>query len=102
MRFLRSLTRIFLAALVATVGLVGAADAQTWTNLNPTGPVVGDYFSKGVYDPATNSMLLFGGERTYNAQTNEVTALNLTGAPQWTTVATSGPKPAPRNLPVVA
>jgi hypothetical protein len=76
----------------------------TWTQLNPLGaPPSTRGEQTSVYDPGTNSMIMFGGnpnEGTCNGSANDVwllTGANGFGAPTWTQLFPTGTLPTPRS-----
>jgi Galactose oxidase, central domain len=84
---------VFLFALIG----IEHAGAQTWTQLAPTGgPPVGRYESAGIFDPATNQMIIFGGVASGVGDFNDVWSLSLGASPQWTLLSPAGSAPPPR------
>ena len=79
-------------SLLLTVG----ADAQTWTDLQPTGPgPVPRSNAAAVYDPVDHRLVVFGGLIS-GGDTNDVWALDLDGN-TWTELTPGiGPTPATR------
>lgn len=82
-----------------------------WIELTPSGTAPTSREAAHVFfDPSTNRMLLFGGDHFTSAVTgfslNDYWALDhatgVSGAPQWTLLATSGTAPAPRGAGVIA
>lgn len=79
----------------------GQGGPSSWTRLAPAGgPSVRAYHS-AVYDPASNRMIVFGGQTTYgNLVANDVWVLSnangLGGIPTWTQLATLGMPPSTR------
>ncbi len=78
----------------------GQGGTSSWTPLPATGgPSVRAYHS-AVYDPASNRMIVFGGETTYgDLAVNDVWVLlnaNGMGTPTWTKLLTVGPPPSMR------
>ncbi|HKW13408.1 MAG TPA: kelch repeat-containing protein, partial [Candidatus Krumholzibacteria bacterium] len=65
-----------------------------WSKLAPTGPTPPQAVPQtAVYDPVRDRMLMLSAGYGDPATLNDVWALNLSGAPQWTRLATTGPKP---------
>lgn len=86
-----TLTVLALATISAHI-----ATAQSWTQLAPTGgPPSARLLPTGVYDPATNQMIIFGGS-AFSVDTNDLWALTLGGSPTWTLLSPAGTPPAPR------
>jgi galactose oxidase-like protein len=72
----------------------------SWTELLPSGdpPVARYYHSKGgIYDPAGDRMIVFGGNTYSSIYLNDVWALNLSGEPAWVRLGPQGGPPAPRT-----
>jgi galactose oxidase-like protein len=81
-----------LLMFLATRGL-----AQTWIQLAPTGgPPASRYLPTGVYDTATNQMIVFGGTDRLGSNFNDLWALSLGPSPQWTLLSPGGTVPSPR------
>lgn len=79
---------------------VGAASGQTWTQLTPTGgPPSARGGTGSAYDPATNQMIIFGGEDSLGNNLNDVWTLTLGAQQQWTQVPIAGSLPAGRLGP---
>jgi hypothetical protein len=82
------------------------ASTPTWTQLNPTGGGPNPRgFHSAVYDPATNRMIVFGGDPSIGYcfyRTNDVWVLEnangLGGTPNWLQLNTTGGPPSPRGL----
>lgn len=69
----------------------------TWNQILLSGtPPTGRTFPSMVYDPVRDRMLVFGGRDGSNNHYNDVWALNLSGSPAWTLVATGGTPPSTR------
>ena len=70
---------------------------QTWTQLAPTGGLPSARGGSGsAFDPATNQMILFGGEDSQGADLNDVWSLSLGAPPQWSQLTPLGSRPAGR------
>ena len=82
------------------------ASTPTWTQLNPTGGGPNPRgFHSAVYDPATNRMIVFGGDPSIGycyLRTNDVWVLEyangLGGTPNWLQLTPTGGPPSPRGL----
>ncbi len=79
----------------------GQGGTSSWTQLAPTGGPSVRAFHSAVYDPASNRMIVFGGQTTYGAfVANDVWVLSnangLGGIPVWTQLATVGLPPSMR------
>lgn len=78
----------------------GQGGQSQWIQLNPLGGPVQVRGASGVYDPATNRMIVFGGSSdSCGSPTNNVWVLShangLGGTPEWTQLTTAGgPIPA--------
>jgi hypothetical protein len=77
--------------------------SPAWVQLIPAGsppPARGEPAS-GIYDPASNRLILVGGRTTLGADFNDVWILShangLGGTPQWTQLFPTGTSPAPRG-----
>jgi hypothetical protein len=70
----------------------------TWTQLAPTGtPPPGLYWHSAIYDPIRERMIVFAGQTPgISYETNDVYALSLNGAPEWTHLAPAGTLPTRR------
>ena len=73
----------------------GHGPKPTWTQLGPTGgPPSARRAHSAVYDPATNRMIVFGGDNPCNPSTNDVWVLSNAngsgGTPTWTQLAPTG------------
>ena len=87
--------KLLFGALLLTCATTPGA-AQSWNQLAPTGgPPSGRYEPSGVYDAATNQMIIFGGG-VFGVDTNDVWTLSLGASPQWTLVSPAGTLPPPR------
>jgi hypothetical protein len=83
----------------------GASGTPTWTQLNPTGTLpVPRIFHSAVYDPASNRMIVFGGNNCFTAGAqfyNDVWVLTnangLGGTPSWSQLAPTGEPPSARE-----
>jgi len=80
----------------------GLGGTPTWKQLNPSGSPGTAEDSTAVYDPGSNSMIVFGGTLGGSA-TNQVWVLSnangLGGTPTWTQLSPSGTLPPGRNEP---
>ena len=80
----------------------GLGGTPTWTLLTPTGgPPSPRFAHNAIYDPATNSMTVFGGiDITFAVFFNDVWVLSnangLGGPPTWTQLTPTGGPPSPR------
>jgi hypothetical protein len=82
----------------------GLGGTPTWTQLSPSGtPPSCGVVPTAVYDPESNTLIIFGGTGPYSTSPpcNGVWTLSnangLTGTPTWTQLSPSGPLPAARN-----
>jgi hypothetical protein len=78
----------------------GLGGPQTWTRLPDT---QGRAFHSAEYDPASNRMMIFGGNRAFfGTNLNDVRVLTnangLGGTPQWIPLSPIGTPPAPREM----
>ena len=78
----------------------GAGGPPTWTQLSPSGAVPSPrWVHSTVYDPGSNSLIVFGGNNCFSGFYNDVWALShangLGGAPAWTQLTPSGTLPGP-------
>ena len=73
-------------------------ETRDWVALEPQGePPAGRYGHSAVLDPATGRMLVFGGrDLITGTYLNQVWALHLDGATEWSHLTPVGPAPAPR------
>ena len=82
----------------------GLGGTPTWTQLTPVGgSPSGRGFDSAVYDPVSNSLIVFGGDLAIgycNEETNDVWVLSnangLGGAPVWTQLSPTGGPPSAR------
>ena len=79
----------------------GTGGTPNWTQLSPTGtPPSVRYFHSTVYDPASNSMIAFGGYEACSGFGNDVWVLSnangLGGTPTWIPLSPTGTPPAAR------
>jgi hypothetical protein len=77
----------------------GIKGSPAWSRLSPTGPVPAPRWGHtSVYDPATNSLIVYGGNDCFRTTFNDVWVLRnangLGGAPFWTQLPLSGTGPA--------
>lgn len=73
-----------------------------WTQLAPSGSSPAPRLvHTAVYDPTTNSMIIFGGDNCFSTFFNDVWVLSnangLGGTPAWTQLAPTGTAPSPRE-----
>ncbi len=72
------------------------AGTPAWTELTPGGtPPRARYVHSAIYDPVRDRMVVFGGF-TGEFFVNEVWALSLAGAPEWTALTPGGTPPSGR------
>jgi len=80
----------------------GLSGTPTWMQLNPSGSPGTAEDSTAVYDPGSNSMIVFGGTLG-GSNSNEVWVLSnangLGGTPTWTQLSPSGTLPPGREEP---
>src|SRR5258708_7244894 len=88
------------------VWIPDAANARNgtpnWIAITPSGTApVARIYSGGVYDPSTNSLIVFGGSDCAGGFFNDVWVLSNAngevGTPAWTQLATAGTPPAARE-----
>ncbi len=100
------LLSVLIAFLLASIFPERAA-AQTWVQLSPTGqpPVGGISDMDAVYNPAGNTMVVFGGGLPGGPQYNATTALaganGLGGASAWASLPPTGQIPPARDYHTV-
>jgi hypothetical protein len=80
----------------------GVNGTPTWTQLSPTGgPPAPRLVHTAVYDPTTNSMIIFGGNDCFSGFYSDVWVLSnangLGGTPGWTQLSPGGTSPGPRG-----
>jgi len=78
----------------------GLGGVPTWTMLSPTGQPTQTHDGSAFYDPASQRLILFGGQTTAAVDTNAVSVLsNASGAgqPNWQQLSLSGNLPQPRD-----
>jgi hypothetical protein len=74
----------------------GLGGTPAWTQLSPTGgPADAIDGSTGVYDPATNTMIVFGGYPFVNSVWTLSNANGLSGTPAWTNLIATGKAGSP-------
>ncbi len=95
---LRRLSAILAALALFAIG----ASAQSWSLLSPSGTAPaarGFQGTTGVYDPASNRMIVFGGRDTNGNNLNDVWVLTnangLGGASQWINLIANGDSASP-------
>ena len=68
--------------------------SPAWTRLDATGASPGKrHRHVGIYDPAGQRMIVYGGSGDSDGQQADLRALALAGAPVWTELATTGTAP---------
>ena len=80
----------------------GQGGTPTWMPISPSGTApAARYRHNGVYDPTTNSMIVFGGSNCASGYFNDVWVLSNAngegGTPAWTKLSPSGKLPAARE-----
>jgi hypothetical protein len=80
----------------------GVGGTANWMQLTPSGTAPPTrMYAGGVYDPKTNSMIVFGGFNCSTGYFNDVWVLSNangeSGTPAWTQLTPSGPLPAARE-----
>jgi len=86
---------------VILLGAVTVSAASRWALLFPTTPIntLSRFAPTSVYDPATNSMIVFGGYVDGLTTQNDVLALShangLGGTPAWSTIIANGAAGSP-------
>jgi hypothetical protein len=87
-------------------GANGASGSPTWLPMSPSGSLPSPRIhAAAAYDPATNSMMLFGGNNCSKSYFNDVWVLsnaNGEGSPAWTKLAAFGTPPSVRESAAVA
>ena len=83
-------------------GANGQSGAPAWNSTSPAGSSpAARYRHTGVYDPNTNSLIVFGGSNCATGYFNDVWVLSnangLSGTPAWTKLAPSGTPPSARE-----
>ena len=78
----------------------GVSGTPTWSQLSPSGGAPAPrWVSSAVYDPATNRMIIFGGNSCFSPFYNDVWVLTnangLGGTPTWSQLSPTGPLPNP-------
>ncbi len=79
-----------------------AVGTLSWTSVSPSGSAPAPRLRhSSVYDPSTNSLIVFGGFDCTSTYFNDVWILsnanNFTGTPAWTHVLPAGTPPSPRE-----
>lgn len=111
----RFMARGLVVSLYVFLAAASTATGQSWTELTPDPDAVAGLpelasHTAGVFDPATNQMIVFGGVGPAStltppfSLTNEVWRLTgangLLGTPSWIKVTPDGPSsPLPRKWP---
>src|SRR5215469_4317525 len=76
----------------------GLGGTPSWTQLSPTGGTPSAYDgSAAVYDPATNTMMVFGGGNFDNSVWTLSNANGLTGTPAWKNLIANGALGSPKG-----
>jgi len=87
-------------------GANGASGSPTWLPMSPTGALPSPRIhAAAAYDPATNSMMVFGGNNCSKSYFNDVWVLsnaNGEGSPAWTKLAPSGTPLSVRESAAIA
>jgi hypothetical protein len=88
-------------------GANGAGGSPTWVEMSPSGTLpAARIHSSAVYDPTTNSMILFGGFNCSKTYYNDVWLLSnangVGGTPAWKKLTTFGTPPSTRESSAVA
>lgn len=80
----------------------GVNGVPSWSQLSPTGPPPSPRYASAVYDPNSNTMIIFGGSDCFSTYYNDVWTLSnangLGGTPAWTELSPAGSAPAPRDF----
>ena len=81
----------------------GNGGTPVWTQLAPTGTLPPSRSGHGaVYDPATNRMVVFGGNTSGDGDLNDTWVLTnangIGGTPQWIQLSPTGGPPTPREV----
>jgi hypothetical protein len=81
----------------------GEGGAEEWIQLNPAGSAPAPRIQHGsVYDPNTNTMIVYGGQDCFSTLYSDVWVLShangLGGTPTWTQLAPAGTSPGAREL----
>jgi len=80
------------------VWALSLAGTPAWTQLTPTGtPPSGRLCHSAIYDPVRDRMVVFGGREYWAPLLDDVWALSLAGAPEWTQLTPTGTPPSARN-----
>src|SRR5208283_2373974 len=87
----------FLASVIVSSSF---ANGQSWTRLFPSGtPPAARDAAPGVYDPASNRMIVFGGRNAKGENLNDLWVLKnangLGGTPQWINLIPNGATGSP-------
>ncbi len=83
-------------------GANGQSGSSAWISVSPSGTLpIARLHHTGVYDPNTNSLIVFGGSNCATGYLNDVWVLSDanggSGSPTWTKLAPSGTPPAARE-----
>ena len=80
----------------------GASGVPTWAQLATSGGPPSPRYAPGVYDPTSNTLIIFGGDNCFATFYNDVWTLSsangLGGTPTWTQMTPGGTPPSPRSL----
>jgi hypothetical protein len=84
----------------------GFGGNSSWIQLNPLGgPPAPRWESEGVYDPASNTLMIYGGDNCNNVPFSDYWVLSnangVSGTPTWTQLSPSGGPGARRSFGVV-
>ena len=82
----------------------GVSGVPAWTQLATVGGPPAPRYAPGVYDAASNTMIIFGGSScfyspTYNDLWTLSNANGLGGTPTWTQLSPAGTPPSPNYRP---
>jgi hypothetical protein len=80
----------------------GIGGASAWMQLNPAGgPPAARYAQGGVYDPTSNTLMIYGGNNCFSTTFSDFWVLSnangVGGTPTWTQLSPSG-GPGPRQV----
>jgi hypothetical protein len=72
--------------------------SPTWTPIAPGGTLPkARYGHTAVYEPTSQSMIVFGGNDANSSERNDLPTLSLTGTPAWTSLTPAGALPGGRD-----